>query len=59
METREQRIRRRFKKVIAESPEFLNLDRTKMLNLLCNWFMEHQRQITRSELDSLIEEAKK
>lgn len=61
METEKQRrtrIRRRFKKVIDKSPEFLNVDRKKMLNLLCNWFFENKRQIEKQELDNLIEQAR-
>lgn len=58
METKEQKIRRRFKKVIATSPEFLNLDREKMLNLLCDWFKNNHREIERKELDELIRKCK-
>ena len=59
METKEQRIRRKFRKVINTSPEFLNLDRKKMLDLLCDWFKKYQREITQTELNELINECKR
>ena len=59
METKEQKIRRKFKKVIANAPEFLEVDKKKMLDEFCNWFKENHRQITQEELDELISKSKK
>jgi|TARA_Y100000310_G_scaffold48951_1_gene45273 hypothetical protein len=59
METKEQRIRRKFRKVINKSPEFLNLDRKKALDLMCDWFKENHRQIKSDEFDLILAKCKK
>jgi len=59
METKEQRIRRKFRKLVNQSPEFLNLDKKIMLDCICDWFFENKKQMTQEDLDGLIEKCKR
>tara|TARA_Y100000310_G_scaffold213894_1_gene214891 strand:+ start:223 stop:465 length:243 start_codon:yes stop_codon:yes gene_type:complete len=59
METKEQKIKRKFRKVVNTSPEFANTDKKKALELLCNWFSKNKRDITEKEFNQIIERAER
>lgn len=58
METKEQRIRRKFRQVINTYPEFEGTDKKVALNLICDWFKQNQREITEPEFEQIIRQSK-
>lgn len=61
-ETKEERIRRKFKHLIETDPKFADLSKmkkAKMLRLLCDWFKINQRLLSPTEFAEMIKECKK